>query len=216
MSRRWSICIPLLWARTVQISNPFFNNLSVTYQGFTEGNPNLKPEIALSYRGGGRLSARLPTGLQRVVRLLQYRHNAGDRLVLRGAAAQFVLRRRTAACADVTTVSTDPVGLPILGSCRVREFRDRKSEGLRYRASYMTSLDAIEEGWLGDISLGVNITHAISDIQDSGAPGVASRYRGNERNFLERRHSRDPSRVSHSDDRLSPTPLRLSEERGRA
>jgi outer membrane receptor protein involved in Fe transport len=53
-------------------------------------------------------------------------------------------------------------------------FAAEKATGFDIAASYQMSLDAIEDGWKGDLSIGVNITHAMSDVQNPGAPGVAS------------------------------------------
>lgn len=156
------------------VSNPFFNNQTVAYFGSSEGNPNLKPEVALTF-GLGLVYQ--PDYIPGFSASFDY-YDINIKQAITSYSAQQTLnlcfQGQATACANVSTVSIAANGLPIL---RIRtsplNFASEKATGFDIAASYVTSLDAIEEGWLGDISLGANITHAMSDIQDSGAPGVA-------------------------------------------
>lgn len=157
------------------VSNPFFNNQTVAYFGSAEGNPNLKPEVALTY-GLGLVFQ--PDYLPGFSASFDY-YNINIKQAITSYSAQQTLNLcfegQAAACANVTTVGTAANGLPIL---RIRtsplNFASEKATGFDIAASYQTPLDALQEGWLGDLTLGANITHAISDLQNSGAPGVAS------------------------------------------
>lgn len=156
------------------VNNPFFNNQTVAYFGSSEGNPNLKPESAITF-GLGLVYQ--PSYIPGFSASFDY-YNINLKSAITSYSAQQTLnlcfQGQAAACANVSTVSIAANGLPIL---RIRtsplNFASEKASGFDIAASYQTSLDAIQEGWLGDISFGANVTHAIEDIQDSGAPGVA-------------------------------------------
>ena len=156
------------------ITNPFLCGQTSQYFGSSEGNPNLKPEVALSYGLGVVYQ---PDFLPGFSASFDY-YNINIKQAITSYSAQQTLdlcfAGQAAACANVSTVGTSLNGLPIL---KIRtapfNFASEKTSGFDIAATYQTSLDAIQEGWLGDISLGANITHVIEDIQDSGAPGVA-------------------------------------------
>ena len=156
------------------ITNPFVGGQTSAYYGSSEGNPNLKPEIALSY-GLGLVYQ--PDYIPGFSASFDY-YNISIKQAITSYSAQQTLdlcfAGQAAACANVSTVGTSPNGLPILQiRTRPLNFASEKTSGFDIAASYQMSMDAIQEGWLGDISLGANITHVIEDIQDSGAPGVA-------------------------------------------
>lgn len=156
------------------VNNPFFNNQTVAYFGSSEGNPNLKPESAITY-GLGLVYQ--PSYIPGFSASFDY-FNINLKSAITSYSAQQTLnlcfQGQATACANVSTVSIAANGLPIL---RIRtsplNFASEKTSGFDIAAGYQTSLDAIQEGWLGDVSFGANITHTIEDIQDSGAPGVA-------------------------------------------
>jgi len=159
------------------VNNPFFGNQTVAYFGSQEGNPNLKPEVALTY-GLGLVYQ--PDYIPGFSASIDY-YNINIKQAITSYSQQqtlnicFAQGPASAACANISTVGTSPNGLPILQiKTGPLNFASEKASGIDFAAGYRTSLDAIHEGWMGDVSFGANITHAIEDIQDSGAPGVSA------------------------------------------
>jgi outer membrane receptor protein involved in Fe transport len=156
------------------VANPFFNNQTVAYFGSSEGNPNLKPEVALTY-GLGLVYQ--PDYFPGFSASFDY-FNINIKQAITSYSAQQTLNLcfegQASACANVSTVGTASNGLPIL---RIRtsplNFASETASGFDIAASYQTSLDAIQEGWPGDITLGAIIAHTIENTKDSGATGVA-------------------------------------------
>jgi iron complex outermembrane recepter protein len=158
------------------VNNPFFNNQTVAYFGNQQGNPNLKPEIAITY-GLGLVYQ--PDYIPGFSASFDY-YNINLKQAITSYSQQQTLNicfqqgLGSTACNNIETVGTAANGLPILRiTTGPLNFASEKASGFDIAAGYRTSLDAIQEGWMGDVSFGANITHAIEDIQDSGAPGVS-------------------------------------------
>jgi iron complex outermembrane receptor protein len=156
------------------VANPFLNNQTVSYFGYTQGNVNLKPESAITF-GLGLVYQ--PSYIPGFSASFDY-YNISIAHAITSYSAQQILnlcfQGQATACSGVQTVGTALNGLPILQiTSSPLNFASEKATGFDIAASYQTSVDTFVDGWLGDISLGMNITHAMTDTQDSGAPGVA-------------------------------------------
>jgi outer membrane receptor protein involved in Fe transport len=157
------------------VSNPFVNNQTVNYFGYNQGNPNLKPESAITF-GLGLVYQ--PSYIQGLSASFDY-YNINIAHAITSYSAQQILNLcyagQATACANVQTVGTSPNGLPILQiTSQPLNFASEKATGFDIAVSYRTSLDAFVDGWKGDLSLNAAITHAMTDTQNSGAPGVAA------------------------------------------
>jgi outer membrane receptor protein involved in Fe transport len=51
-------------------------------------------------------------------------------------------------------------------------FATEKATGFDIETTYALPLEEVDEGWKGDLNLQMLITHAMSDVQNSGAPGT--------------------------------------------
>lgn len=157
------------------VADPFHGNQTAAFFGFTQGNPNLKPESAITY-GLGLVYQ--PSYIPGFSASFDY-YNISIAHAITSYSAQQILnlcyQGQATACAGVQTVGTASNGLPIYQiTSSPLNFASEKATGFDVAAAYHTSLDAFVEGWKGDISFGMNVTHAMSDVQNPGAPGVAS------------------------------------------
>jgi len=156
------------------VADPFLNNQTVSYFGYTQGNLNLKPESAITF-GLGLVYQ--PSDIPGLSASFDY-YDISIAHAITSYSAQQILnlcfQGQATACAGVQTVGTSLNGLPILQiTSSPLNFASEKATGFDIAASYQTSLDAIVDGWVGDLSFGVNITHAMTDTQNPGAPGVS-------------------------------------------
>lgn len=157
------------------VADPFLNNQTVSYFGYTQGNPNLKPESAITY-GLGLVYQ--PSYIPGLSASFDY-YNINIAHAITSYSAQQILnlcyQGQAAACSGVQTVGTSPNGLPILQiTSAPLNFASEKATGFDIAATYQMSLDSVVDSWVGDLTLGANVTHAMSDVQNPGAPGVAS------------------------------------------
>ena len=157
------------------VADPFHGNQTAAFFGFTQGNVNLKPESAITF-GLGLVYQ--PSYIPGLSASFDY-YNINIAHAITSYSAQQILnlcfQGQATACSGVQTVGTSPNGLPIYQiTSSPLNFASEKATGFDIAASYQTSLDAIEDGWKGDLSFSVNITHAMTDTQNPGAPGVAS------------------------------------------
>jgi len=161
---------------SLQIANPFLNNVSVNYQGFTVGNPDLQPEKALSIGLGAVYQ---PSWFKNFsVSFDYYEIDITDAITSFNATQTLNLcyEGSAAACANVSTIGTDSVGLPILQIIsRPANFASEKARGFDIEASYRLDLADLGWGLDGDLTFRAFATHAITDVQDSGAPGAVAR-----------------------------------------
>jgi len=158
---------------SAQIADPFLNNVSVNYQGFTVGNPNLQPESA---RSMGLGVVYQPSWLPGFSASFDYYKVDISSAITSFSASQLLnlcYFGQSAACAAITQTGTDSTGLPILKIISgPANFASEKARGFDIEASYVRPLDAVFAGWKGDLNIRVLATHAISDVQTSGAPGT--------------------------------------------
>jgi len=157
------------------VANPFVNNQTVNYFGYNQGNPNLKPESAITFGLGLVYQPSYIPGLSASI---DY-YNINIAHAITSYSAQQILNLcyagQATACTNVQTVGTSPNGLPILQiTSQPLNFASEKATGFDIAVNYRTSLDAFVDSWKGDLSLNAAITHAMTDTQNSGAPGVAA------------------------------------------
>jgi iron complex outermembrane receptor protein len=158
---------------TFQIADPFVNNQNVNYTGVTKGNSNLTPESALS-TGVGVVYQ--PGWLPGFSGSFDY-YNISIHQAITSFSAQQLLtlcyQGVASACANVTTTGTASNGLPTLQIVTSPlNFATEKATGFDIETSYALPLEEVEEGWKGDLNFQMLITHAMSDVQNSGAPGT--------------------------------------------
>ncbi|MFO1249301.1 MAG: TonB-dependent receptor, partial [Alphaproteobacteria bacterium] len=156
------------------VADPFNGNKTVNYFGYSQGNVNLKPESAITFGLGLVYQPSYIPGLS--ASFDYYNISIAHAITSYSAQQQLNLcgNGNQIACANVQTVGTSPNGLPIYQiTTQPLNFASEKADGFDVALSYQTSMDDLVSGWLGDLSFRANITHAMTDIQDSGAPGVA-------------------------------------------
>ena len=158
---------------TFQIADPFVNNQNVNYVGVTKGNSNLTPESALS-AGAGVVYQ--PSWLPGFSASFDYYNINIHQAITSFSAGQLLtlcFQGVATACANVITTGIDNKGLPILQiTTSPLNFATEKATGFDIATNYALSLEDVEEGWKGDLSFQALVTHAMSDVQNSGAPGT--------------------------------------------
>lgn len=158
---------------TFQISNPFYNNQNVNYQGVTVGNRDLQPESALS---AGLGLVYQPSWLPRFSISFDYYNIHIKSAITSFSAGQLLnlcYEGQATACSAITEIGQEGNGLPILRIVSgPQNFSSEKAKGFDIEASYALSLDEIFDGGKGELSFRVLATHAISNVQESGAPGT--------------------------------------------
>lgn len=156
-----------------QIANPFLNNVSVNYQGFTVGNPNLQPESARSIGLGVVYQPSWFPGFSASFDYYDVDISSAITSFSVGQILNLCYAGQAFACDAITTTGTDSVGLPILAIVvNPENFASEKARGFDIEASYSISLDELFDSWKGNLAFRVLATHAISDVQTSGAPGT--------------------------------------------
>lgn len=158
---------------TFQIADPFVNNQNVNYTGVTKGNPNLTPESALS-AGVGVVYQ--PAWLPGFSGSFDY-YNINIHQAITSFSAQQLLtlcyQGVATACSNVITTGTDPNGLPHLQiTTSPLNFATEKATGFDIETNYVLPLEEVYQSWKGVVNFQSLITHAMSDVQNSGAPGT--------------------------------------------
>jgi outer membrane receptor protein involved in Fe transport len=158
---------------TFQIADPFVNNQNVNYTGVTKGNPNLRPESAQS-AGVGVVYQ--PTWLPGFSGSFDY-YNISIHQAITSFSAQQLLtlcyQGVASACTNVSTTGIDSNGLPHLQIVTSPlNFATEKATGFDIETNYMLPLEEVTQGWKGEVNFQSLITHAMSDVQNSGAPGT--------------------------------------------
>jgi outer membrane receptor protein involved in Fe transport len=158
---------------TFQIADPFVNNQNVNYTGVTKGNPNLQPESALS-AGAGVVYQ--PDWLPGFSTSFDY-YNINIHQAITSFSAQQLLtlcyQSVASACSNVSTIGTASNGLPNLQIVTSPlNFSTEKATGFDIETSYMLPLEEVDKNLRGALNFQTLITHAMSDVQNSGAPGV--------------------------------------------
>jgi len=158
---------------TFQIADPFVNNQNVNYTGVTKGNSNLTPESALTVGLGVVYQ---PDWLPGFSTSFDYYNISIHQAITSFSAAQLLTlcyQGEATACANVITTGTDSNGLPHLQiTTSPLNFATEKATGFDFSASYIVSLEDLYQGGKGIVNFQSLITHAMSDVQNSGAPGT--------------------------------------------
>jgi outer membrane receptor protein involved in Fe transport len=164
-----------------QVADPFVNNQNVTYIGVTSGNPKLKPEKAYS-TGLGVVYQ--PGWLSGFSVSFDYYQVAIAQVIASYSATQLLqlcFNKVQTACDAVSTIGTDNKGLPILQINTIpQNFASEKTKGFDIESSYRLSLSDVFDNWKGNIAFHMLLTHAISDVQNSGAIGTIPLQRAGE------------------------------------
>jgi outer membrane receptor protein involved in Fe transport len=155
------------------IADPFVGNKTVPYFGYSEGNPNLKPESAISL-GLGLVYQ--PTWLEGFSASFDYYNITIEKAIISLSAAQILnecYQGQAVACAGLQTVGTQN-GLPILQiTTAPLNFQSEKATGFDFDASYNLAMEDVDKSLKGDLNLQMHVTHAMSDVQTSDVAGVA-------------------------------------------
>jgi iron complex outermembrane receptor protein len=156
------------------IADPFVNNQTVNYFGYNQGNPNLKPESAITFGLGAVYQPSYIPGLSAS---FDYYNINISKAIISLSAAQILnecYQGQAAACAGLQTVGTDAKGLPILQiTVAPLNFQSEKATGFDFETSYNLAMEDVDKSFKGDLNIQVHITHAMSDVQTSDVAGVA-------------------------------------------
>jgi outer membrane receptor protein involved in Fe transport len=154
------------------VADPFLNNQTVSYFGYSEGNTNLVPESAITIGLGVVYQ---PSYIPNFSASFDYYDIDIHKAITSFSAQQelnLCYQNVASACAQVATVGTQN-GLPILQiTTAPLNFATEKATGFDIASNYLLPLDNLYESWPGALNFQVHITHAMSDVQNSGAPGT--------------------------------------------
>ena len=147
------------------ITDPFRNGASVFYQGSTNGNINLKPEVADTTGLGVVITPQFFPGFSASV---DY-YNIDITGAIGSVGAQAVVDRCYAGnpvfCAAVTRDATGAIYQVFI---QPFNFQSRISRGWDIEASYRTPLDAIVSDWSGDLTLRFLTTRYLKNFTSNG------------------------------------------------
>jgi iron complex outermembrane receptor protein len=93
-----------------------------------------------------------------------------------GALLDLCFAGSQVACASITTIGTDPNGLPRLQiRSGPQNFASERQKGFDIESSYQLPLSSIQDSWDGGLTFRFLATHAISYRSESGLPGSIAR-----------------------------------------
>jgi iron complex outermembrane recepter protein len=152
------------------ITDPFNGNATVAYRSTTTGNPNLVPERASNTVAG---LVYQPSWLPRFSASVDYYIINITGGITSFSAQQLInlcYEGGTAACSTFTRTTSG--GSPLIDfTIQPLNFATEDARRLEIESNYSLPLDSVVSSWKGTLAFRGAVTHYISDLINSGAPG---------------------------------------------